>query len=182
MAENQKTMGRLILFIVLVVSSRFLITLGPGWTNFSPLGAFALYAGYHYSWRGWIATAIAVIASNMLINNVLYTEYYNGFSWGIDHNLVIFIVISMMGISQYKNTITLHALSAVLFFVMSNLMVWGGNMYTHDLQGMIKCYTFALPFFPNTLISQFVFGTILFTLNKYTMNDLTTLQKDRIIK
>ena len=157
---------KLIGFTLIVILSRFLITLGPDWTNFSPLGAFAVFAGYQYFWRGWIATTIAVVASNILINNTLYAEYYNGFSWGVDANLIIFVMTSILGSVKSESKLFLHLSSAVIFFIMSNLIVLTGGMYTHDLQGMIKCYTFALPFFPNTLISQLVFGFVLHTLSK----------------
>jgi hypothetical protein len=160
---------KLIGIILIVILSRFLILLGPGWANFSPLGAFALYAGYHYYWKGWIATGIGVVLSNILVNNLLYTEYYNGFSWGIDANVIIFVVISITAMSK-SDVYKLNTLAAVMFFAMSNLMVWGaGNMYTHDVQGLIKCYTFALPFFPNTIISQFIFSAILFGIEETGM-------------
>ena len=42
------------------------------------------------------------------------------------------------------------------FFVISNFMVWlNSGMYQHTLDGLLICYTNAIPFYGNTLISTF---------------------------
>lgn len=164
----------LLLIVVIAIASRFIILAGPGWANFSPLGALALYAGHRHFWKGWIATAIAVILSNMMINNMLYAEYYNGFSWGIDTNTIIFVMISVLGQIKSESTFRLNIVSAIMFFILSNLIVCAGTMYTHDVKGVIACYTAAIPFFVNTLISQFIFGGIFFAIHR------TSIQMDRV--
>jgi hypothetical protein len=156
----------LVLFVVVAIASRFIITAGPAWANFSPLGALALYAGYHHFWKGWIATAVSVVLSNIVINNLLYSQYYDGFSWGIDANVILFLIISIMGQFKSENAITLNITSVLMFFLMSNALVWSGTMYTHDMKGLIECYTAALPFLGNTLLSQFVFGGLFFGIHR----------------
>ena len=156
----------LVLFVVVAIASRFIITAGPAWANFSPLGALALYAGYHHFWKGWIATAVGVVLSNMVINNLLYSQYYDGFSWGIDANVILFLIISVIGQCKSENVFTLNITSSLIFFVLSNVLVWSGTMYTHDMKGLIECYTAALPFLGNTLLSQFVFGGMFFGFHK----------------
>ena len=49
--------------------------------------------------------------------------------------------------------------SSMLFFIITNFAVW--NMYDYypkTLDGLILCYTMAIPFFQNTL-----YGTIIYT-------------------
>jgi len=162
----------LFLFVVVAIASRFIITAGPAWANFSPLGALALYAGYHHFWKGWIATTVGVILSNMVINNVLYSQYYNGFSWGIDANVILFLIISVMGQFKSENAITLNIASVLIFFLLSNMLVWGGTMYTHDVKGLIECYTAALPFLGNTILSQFIFGGLFFGIHKVCITNI----------
>ena len=162
----------LFLFVVVAIASRFIITAGPAWANFSPLGALALYAGYHHFWKGWIATTVGVILSNMVINNVLYSQYYNGFSWGIDANVILFLIISVMGQFKSENAITLNIASVLIFFLLSNMLVWGGTMYTHDVKGLIECYTAALPFLGNTILSQFIFGGLFFSIHKVCITNI----------
>lgn len=161
----------LVLVVVVAIASRFIITAGPAWANFSPLGALALYAGYHHFWKGWIATAVSVVLSNIVINNLLYSQYYDGFSWGIDANVILFLIISIMGQLKSENIITLSIGSALMFFLLSNALVWSGTMYTHDMEGLIECYTAALPFLGNTLSSQFIFGGVFFGFHKVCISN-----------
>ena len=50
-------------------------------------------------------------------------------------------------------------MSCILFFIISNFGVWlFSDLYTMDMQGLITCYTMAIPFLQNSLI-----GTIIFT-------------------
>lgn len=161
----------LLLLVIVAIASRFIIVAGPAWANFSPLGALALYAGYHHFWKGWIVTAVAVVLSNMVINNVLYSEYYDGFSWGIDANMVIFALISVMGQFKSERALSINIAAALMFFVLSNALVWSGTMYTHDIKGLIECYIAALPFFGNTLLSQFVFGGLFFGIHKVCISN-----------
>lgn len=167
----------LVLFVVVAIASRFIITAGPAWANFSPLGALALYTGYHHFWKGWIATAVGVVLSNILINNLLYSQYYDGFSWGIDANVILFAMISIMGQLKSENIITLSIGSALMFFLLSNGLVWSGTMYTHNMKGLIECYTAALPFLGNTLSSQFIFGGLFFGFHKVCITNINYFAK-----
>jgi hypothetical protein len=162
----------LVLVVVVAIASRFIITAGPAWANFSPLGALALYAGYHHFWKGWIATAIGVVLSNIVINNVLYSQYYDGFSWGIDANVILFAMISVIGQCKSESAFILNITSSLMFFILSNILVWSGTMYTHDMKGLIECYTAALPFLGNTLLSQFVFGGLFFGFHKVCISNI----------
>ena len=53
---------------------------------------------------------------------------------------------------------------SLIFFIITNFSVWlGGKLYPLNIDGLIQCYTMAIPFFHNTLISTFIFLAILFT-------------------
>jgi len=44
--------------------------------------------------------------------------------------------------------------ASVFFFVVTNFAVWvQGSLYAHNWAGLSQCYTMALPFFRNTLLS-----------------------------
>jgi hypothetical protein len=50
-----------------------------------------------------------------------------------------------------------------LFFLISNFGVWtSGTMYTKDFSGLLTCYTMAIPFFKNSLMSDLIYCGILF--------------------
>jgi hypothetical protein len=53
--------------------------------------------------------------------------------------------------------------SSVLFFVITNFGVWAlDHMYPRNLDGLIACYTAALPFFRNTLAGDILYTLLLF--------------------
>ena len=76
----------LIGFLALAVASRLFILGGTSWVNFSPIASMALFAGIYFNQKiqaiSW--TILAVWLSNLLLNNLLYTEYFPSFSFGFE--------------------------------------------------------------------------------------------------
>lgn len=65
--------------------------------------------------------------------------------------------------------------SSILFFIITNFGVWApsSNWYPHTLNGLIECYTLAVPFFRNTILGDLGYTVILFggfELLKYFVN------------
>jgi len=150
---------KLIGFTIIIVLSRLLIMLGPEWANFSPLGAFAVFAGYKYGTRGGIATFVACWLSDIFINQA----YYQGYDISLwpSSSVLLFVLTSAIA-HNMKNVVAMNITAVLSFFIASNFIVWTGNMYTHDVQGLISCYIFAIPFLKNAIISQFLFTFVLF--------------------
>lgn len=163
---------KLVGFILIIILSRFLIMLGPEWANFSPLGAFAVFAGYKYGMRGGIATFVACWLSDIFINQAYY-QGYNISLWP-SSSVFLFVLTSVIA-HNMKSIVAMNITAVMVFFVASNFLVWTGNMYTHDVQGLIACYVFALPFLKNALISQFLF---IFVLLK-SKNIITSFELNR---
>lgn len=164
----------LLSFLLLAVISRFAIMAGPQWANFSPMGAMALFAGYYVKDKKWavVYTLLALWTSNLLLNNLLYQAYFKGFSWGFSGSqFTLFAAITLLGawFTNKKNTVinilSANVLASVGFFLLSNLLVWAFSfevVYTKNLAGLSACYVNALPFYPNTLYSQILFGGVFF--------------------
>ena len=54
------------------------------------------------------------------------------------------------------------------FFVTTNFAVWGIlDLYPKTFEGLLTCYTLAIPFFKYTLISSFLFTGLLAASIKY---------------
>ena len=121
--------------------------------NFTPVIAMALYLPIFFGlWSiPFLLLAFAI------------TDYLIGF-----HSLLIWTwgSLALVGLfSQYvKNILSrLFAtfLGAIIFFIISNFGVWyGGGLYDHTIEGLIKCYIMALPFFTNTLLSTIIFALL----------------------
>jgi len=66
-----------------------------------------------------------------------------------------------------KNSVRLIAtgvlVSSLSFFVITNFGVWAfGTLYPKTIQGLVACFTAAIPYFRNSLLSNVLFSAILF--------------------
>jgi hypothetical protein len=157
------------LLILFVAFSRLI----PHPPNFAPIGAMALFGAAYFSQR-YLALVIPIISmwlSDLVLNNVVYGQYFDHFVWGYDGfywTYGAFIIIGMVGFVLLKRVkpqrLIVASLSAsVLFFIISNFGVWAsGNIYPHSLSGLITCFAAGIPFFKNTLLGDLVYCCVLF--------------------
>ena len=66
-----------------------------------------------------------------------------------------------------QNRILGSLLGAFIFYIVTNFGVWSLGSYGYSIKGVIECYTLAIPFFTNTIISTFLFTILLTYLIKY---------------
>jgi hypothetical protein len=52
-------------------------------------------------------------------------------------------------------------MGAFIFFLITNFGVWSYGSYGYSIEGFMLCYSLALPFFGNTLISTIIFSVII---------------------
>ena len=136
-----------LVLILLGVSMRFL----PHPANFAPIAAVALFSGmYLRKWYAFVVPLAAMVISDWQIgfhNLIAYT-------WGS------FVLVGVIGwyVRRHKNptTIVLGTVSgSALFYLVTNFGVWlQTDMYAKTWQGLLECYTLALPFFRNTILGD----------------------------
>lgn len=142
----------LIVFVGLVILS--LVTrLLPHPPNFAPMSAIALISGNYFSNRP-IAIAIPIIC-------MLLTDFVIGLHRLIPVTYLAYLLITILGI--YIRSVTLWSvlLSSVIFFAVSNFGVWLLGGYGYTGQGLLTCYTMALPFFTNSVASDLFYCCII---------------------
>ena len=74
-------------------------------------------------------------------------------------------------------------LSSILFFIVTNFGVWltgGGWFYPKTWQGLIECYTLAIPFFRNTVAGDLVYTAVLFGLFEFAEYTLRSVEKKTV--
>ena len=91
-------------------------------------------------------------------------------------------LISISLITLARNTLIITIISGILasvwFFITTNFAVWiFWDFYPKTLEGLLSCYTLAIPFFQNTLISTLLFCLIIY----YSMNLLDKVNKKTIL-
>jgi len=120
-----------IFFILAIVVSRFL----PHPPNFTPVIAIFMLSG-----------GLSLVP---LLITYLLTDAVLGF-----HSYMIWVYASLFAVSYLQKG---PIISSILFFVITNFAVWTSGYYGFNLQGLLMCYTMAIPFFVNTLLSTMLF-------------------------
>lgn len=170
-------------FIVFAALTRLL----PHAYNFTPLGAIALFGAAYFPKKKWalIIPLIAIWGSDLLLNNITYTAYYEGFTWFTPGFLYIYGSIAMIVILGYYllKKITFGRVlggalgASVIFFIVSNFGVWiSGSMYPLSIEGLIACYTAAIPFFHYTIAGNVVYSAVLFGAYEWMKASYPSLQ------
>lgn len=160
----------LIVGLVLLAAATRLM---PHPDNFVPTGAMALFGAATLS-RRWLALLLPLAAyyvSDLLLNNLVYSAYFEGFYWGVNlwvYGGVLAMTLLGMGLLRRQQLgwgrIGGAAVGATMvFFLLSNFGVWmGGMLYPKTLAGLMACFTAALPFLAMSLAANVLFSFLLF--------------------
>lgn len=154
MNKKQWIMG--FLLIAILVASRLI----PHPSNFTALVGVALFSGAF--WRGTgVRFAIPLIAT--LITDI-YFGFYPGMEWTYLGIAASVLLAPQLQASLF-NVGARALVASTVFFVFSNLGVWwSSGLYTQDMNGLGQCFTAAIPFFQNTVVSGFIFSVGLFSI------------------
>lgn len=166
---NKKSIFIITGFIILAALTRLL----PHAYNFTPLGAIALFGAAYFTDKKWaiIVPLAAFWASDLLLNNITYASYYDGFTWFTNGMLYTYGSIAMIAVLGYYllKKVTFGRVfggvigASVIFFIVSNFGVWvSGIMYPLSIEGLISCYLAAIPFFHYTLAGNVIYSAVLF--------------------
>ena len=72
----------------------------------------------------------------------------------------LLISLGVLGYFQKKvnRLLILSVFSPTLFYLLTNFGVWtSSSIYSNDIVGLLECYTLAIPFYANNLISTIIF-------------------------
>lgn len=128
--------------------------------NVAPITALALFGGVYLNKKLALIIPITVM---------IISDFFIGF-----HNTMLFVygsflLIGVMGLwiknhKSLKHIAAASFISSVLFYLITNFGVWlVSGMYEQSINGLIKSYMLALPFFRYTIIGDFLFTAIFFT-------------------
>jgi hypothetical protein len=148
--------------IIGIVAIAALFRFLPTPPNVAPVAAMALFGGALFADK---RLALLLPLAVMFI-----TDLFLGLHSTLWAVYLSFAAIAGIGILVGKNrnvaSITAGAISgSVLFFVITNFAVWlmgSGMFYPKTIEGLMMCYTAAIPFFHNTLVGDLFFTGALF--------------------
>lgn len=136
--------------IVFAVSLRLI----PHPANFAPIGALALFGGAYLNRKYALIVPILAMA---------LSDLFLGFHSTIPFVYISFLISGMIGIwigkrRNFNRLVFGTLLSSIAFFSITNFGVWlTTSMYPKTIEGIINCYVMAIPFFRNTILSDFFY-------------------------
>lgn len=159
----------IIALLVLAALSRLI----PHPPNMTAVGAMAIFGGAYLAkdWRVLLLPIVCLWGSNLLLNNIVYSQYYEGFSFGFEGMgwifasfiLIMLLSKAMLARVTGPRVLMTSLASSTLFFIVSNFGVWvSGTMYPKTLEGLTQAYVAAIPFFGNTIGGDLFFCAVLF--------------------
>jgi len=146
---NNKKQLVIILFIVVAAMFRLM----PHFPNVTPITAMALFSGVYLTNKK-LAFMIPILA-------MFLSDLFLGFSSISLFVYAAFILVSYIGITSNKVSIKTILLSSIGFFIITNFGVWLLG-YPKTFNGLMECYTLAIPFFRNSLIGDFFYAGVMY--------------------
>ena len=155
----KKTKQKIVLFfyfIGLIALSRII----PHPPNFTPVLAIAVFMPYL---TRDLYSAMLVPLSAMFVSD-LYLGFHSSMFW-VYTSILLGTTLSQYTISMKKTYVHLGSnalLLSTIFFIVTNFAVWmSGSMYPLTIDGLLLCYTMAIPFFGNTLAGTLFYVSLL---------------------
>ncbi|PIY71128.1 hypothetical protein COY88_01915, partial [Candidatus Roizmanbacteria bacterium CG_4_10_14_0_8_um_filter_35_28] len=150
------------LIILLAVVARLI----PHPPNFAPIAGLALFSGSHFKKK----TALLIPLAAMFVSDL-----FLGLHLVIPFVYLSFILTTFIGSKlkslKFSNLLLASLGSSVLFFLITNFGVWlMFSMYPKTLEGLVQCYTMAVPFFRNTLLGDLFYTFSFFYGYQYLSN------------
>ncbi len=153
---NSKINPFFIFIIIILVFSRII----PHPPNFTPIIASAVLVNYFV--RNNIFSLIILFGS-MIISDLIIGLHDGIYIVYFSLLLIFYISNIFFKKLDIKNILINSIISSSIFFLITNFGVWlNGNMYEKSLNGLINCYTLALPFFNNTIASTIFYLTSIY--------------------
>lgn len=131
--------------------------------NFSPLGAF-----------GFFSSQPLFYFLSIILFDYFVGGFYRGQAW-VYLAFAIYPTLGYLSRGKIKQQLLFIPLASFLFFVISNFGVWL-NWYPRTIEGLIKCYLLALPFYGRTLM-----GDIIFAYGYLLVKQFTTVKQKQVL-
>ena len=141
------------LIIITFIFIAVLFRLVPHMPNFTPITAAALFAG--------VFLADKKLAFIIPLAAMAISDLFLGFTLTSLFVYTAIILIGIIGIYSKKMNIKTILISSISFFIITNFGVWL-IWYPQTLEGLLECYTLAIPFFRNSLLGDLFYSGVLY--------------------
>jgi hypothetical protein len=159
-------MNKFVIPLIIVIAA--IMRLIPHPPNFTPIIAMGLFSAYCINNRSLaiLLPIMAMFISDLFLGSHLTIYWVYG-------SLIIITILGMLLIKKIDiKSFLISSLSASsVFFLVTNFGVWfTSSYYPKTIEGLLACYTMALPFFGNTLLGTVFYMGLLFVIYELLRN------------
>src|ERR1700733_4774912 len=164
---NTRTVVLILMMLVISVGRLISYNFPHTLSNFTPLGAIALFGGAYFNdkWKAYLVVLATLVLSDVFIN-YLYTSklvwWYSGSIWVYLPFLMMVFIGTFIKKVSIVNVGIASFVAVCVHWLMSDLPWFYGTMYPHNLAGYLQSLAKAIPFERNMLAGDLLFGALLF--------------------
>ncbi len=171
-------MKNFIIAAILILFAAF-SRLIPHPANFTPIAAIALFSGVYLDKKYFLITPVIA----MLLSDI-FLGFHSTMIWVYGS----FAVIALIGLwlKSHKSVGYIFGttlVSSIIFFIITNFGMWATGYYGLTFNGLIECYTMAIPFFKNSVAGDLVYVTAMFGIyelvSRYILNPRLVEEKNK---
>lgn len=162
----------LLVILVSVISTgamRLLSFYVPVLSNFTPMGAVAIFGGAYFAdkWKAALVSIVTLFATDVFIN-YLYMQkivlwYGNSALWLYGSLMIMILIGSLIKRANVTNVLVASLASVAVHWLLTDIEPWlYSTYYPKGLLGYGESLLMAIPFERNMLLADAVFGAVLF--------------------
>jgi Family of unknown function (DUF6580) len=164
----------LLAFMIVVGALRILnVVEFTAWSNFTPVGAMAIFGGAYFKqrWKAFAFPLVTLFLGDLIIHTVIFDGKYEGRPLiYLSFALIVWIGIIMVKKVTVKNIALSSVISALSFWLIADFGVWMGGgtdirtqlPLSRDLNGLLQCYWQGFPFMINFLLGTLFYSAVMF--------------------
>lgn len=143
------------------------------WSNFTPVGAMALFGGTYFNqrWKAFVFPLLTLFLGDLIIHTVIYNGNYAGTPL-IYFSFALIVLIGIIFIRKVTvRSITVSSIvSTLTFWLIADFSVWMGGgidirtqqVFSSDLAGLLQCYLQGFPYIVNFLLGTLFYCAVMF--------------------
>lgn len=161
-----------VLAVIIVAAGVWRLLVSAGHTplsNFTPVGAMALFGGCYFrdKWKAYLVPILTLWLSDLFLSFFVYYHelrwFYEGFLWTYGSFALMVVMGMFIKKINIKSVAIAGVSAAVAHWVITDFGVWiGEQLYPKTMEGLIICFTVAIPYLKNMLISNLIFSAVMF--------------------
>ena len=168
--KNLNVRNWVIFFMIVAAAATRFISLGEHnpWSNFTPVGAIALFGGTYYTnrYKAYLVPLLTLFISDIFITHSYtgeWTLFYGGFAWVYICFAIMVFIGSLIKKVNVGSVLSASFAAVFVHWIITDIQPWLlGTLYSKGIEGYFQSLVAAIPFERNMLFGNLIFGVVLY--------------------